>query len=202
MTSTPLLPDLTAQAIAAAHSRTSACPCGATVTLAERPDATVVRHADTVAKAHASDIDVTDLTSRMAAATRLPEILLPPLTPIPVDLHDRPVSFWPYGTPVDPEDPDAAPWEAAATLLARLHRTPAPVPLPPMRGPAKAALALSRLRATTDGTLATPVLRAWDTLPAWARDEAPSPTPPPSATATSTSASSSGIRPRTAPGGS
>ncbi|WCD95587.1 aminoglycoside phosphotransferase family protein [Streptomyces sp. HUAS 31] len=175
MTSTPLLPDLTAQAIAAAHSRTSACPCGATATLAERPDATVVRHAGTVAKAHAPDMDVTDLTSRMAAATRLPEILLPPLTPIPVDLHDRPVSFWPYGTPVDPEDPDAAPWEAVATLLARLHRTPAPVPLPPMRGPAKAALALSRLRATTDGTLVTPVLRAWGTLPAWARDEAPQP---------------------------
>ncbi|TXS45907.1 aminoglycoside phosphotransferase family protein, partial [Streptomyces sp. uw30] len=82
MTSTPLLPDLTAQAIAAAHSRTSACPCGTTVTLAERPDATVVRHAATVAKAHAPDIDVTDLASRMTVATRLPEILLPPLTPI------------------------------------------------------------------------------------------------------------------------
>ncbi|MFC8243273.1 phosphotransferase [Streptomyces chartreusis] len=175
MTPDLLLPDLTAQATAAAHSRTSACPCGATVTLAERPDATVVRHADTVAKAHAPDIDVTDLTSRMTVAARLPGVLLPPLTPIPVDLHGRPVSFWPYGTPVDPEDPDAAPWEAAATLLARLHRTPAPVPLPPMRGPAKAALALSRLRATTDGTFATPVLRAWDTLPAWARDEAPQP---------------------------
>ncbi|WP_405579476.1 phosphotransferase family protein [Streptomyces sp. NBC_01092] len=175
MTPNPLLPDLTARAIAAAHSRNSACPCGATVTLAERPDATVVRHADTVAKAHAPDITLPDLAPRLAAATRLPEIFLPPLTPIPVDLHDRPVSFWPYGTPVDPQDPDAAPWEAVATLLARLHRTPAATPLPPMRGPAKAALALSRLRVATDGSPATAVLRAWDTLPAWARDEAPQP---------------------------
>lgn len=88
------------------------------------------------------------------------------------------MTFWPYGTPVDPRDPDAAPWEEAATLLAGLHRTPAPVPLPPMRGPVKAALAVSRLRAAsaTDLTAgATAVLRAWDTLPAWARAEAPQP---------------------------
>ncbi|MFG1670452.1 aminoglycoside phosphotransferase family protein, partial [Streptomyces sp. Y7] len=160
MTPNPLLQDLTARAIAAAHSRTSACPCGATVTLAERPDATVVRHADTVAKAHAPDATVTDLAPRLSVAARLPEIFLPPLTPVPVDLHDRPVTFWPYGTPVDPEDPDAAPWEAAATLLAHLHRTPAPTPLPPMRGPAKAALAVSRLRAATVGSLAAPVEHA------------------------------------------
>ncbi|MFE6177699.1 phosphotransferase family protein [Streptomyces sp. NPDC056464] len=175
MTPNPLLPDLTARAIAAAHSRTSACPCGTTVTLAERPDATVVRHADTVAKAHAPGITVTDLAPRLATATHLPEIFLPPLTTRPVDLHDRRVSLWPYGTPVDPEDPDAAPWEAAATLLAHLHRTPAPTPLPPMRGPAKAALALSRLRATTEGGPAAAVRRAWGALPSWARDEAPQP---------------------------
>ncbi|WP_369167990.1 phosphotransferase family protein [Streptomyces sp. R28] len=184
MTPSPLLPHLTAQAEAAAHSRTSACPCGATVTLADRPDATVVRHAGTVAKAHAADITPSDLTPRLTAATHLPGLLLPPLAPTPVDLHGRLVTFWPYGNPVDPEDPDAAPWEAAATLLARLHRTPAPTPLPPMRGPAKAALAVSRLHAAagtdltqgtdlTSGT--TAVLRAWDTLPAWARAEAPQP---------------------------
>ncbi|MBT2416690.1 aminoglycoside phosphotransferase family protein [Streptomyces sp. ISL-22] len=179
MTPNPLLPALTARARAAAHARTSGCPCGATVTLADRPDATVVRHADTVAKAHAPDLTPADLSPRLTAAARLPGLLLPPLSPTPVDLHGRLVSFWPYGTPVDPTDPDAAPWEAAATLLARLHRTPAPAPLPPMRGPAKAALALARLRTTADGTdLAagtTAVLRAWDTLPAWARAEAPQP---------------------------
>ncbi|MGN9756971.1 phosphotransferase family protein [Streptomyces sp. SD31] len=178
MTPSPLLPGLTAQAEAAAHSRTSACPCGATVTLADRPDATVVRHADTVAKAHAPDLTPGDLTPRLTAATHLPGLLLPPLGPTPVDLHGRLVTFWPYGTPVDPGDPDAAPWEAAATLLARLHRTPAPTPLPAMRGPVKAALAVSRLRAATGTDLApgtTAVLRAWDTLPAWARAEAAQP---------------------------
>ncbi|WP_031486774.1 phosphotransferase [Streptomyces bicolor] len=198
MTSNPLLPHLTARAEATAHSRTSACPCGATVTLADRPDATVVRHADTVAKAHAPDITPTELTPRLTTATHLPDLLLPPLTPTPVNLHGRLVTFWPYGTPVDPADPDAAPWEAAATLLARLHRTPAPTPLPPARGPVKAALAISRLRAvagpepmttgiaspptgitsadtTSPPTATTSVLRAWDTLPAWARAEAPQP---------------------------
>ncbi|MFJ8635504.1 phosphotransferase family protein [Streptomyces sp. NPDC093568] len=163
---------------AEAHSRTSAsvCPCGATVTLADRPDATVVRHAGTVGKAHAPDLTPTDLTPRLTAAAHLPDLFLPPLTPTPVDLHTRLVSFWPYGVPVDPEDPDAAPWEAAAGLLARLHRTPAPTPLPAMRGPVKAALALSRLRAATDGgPAADAVLRAWGTLPVWARAEAPQP---------------------------
>ncbi|AZQ33498.1 aminoglycoside phosphotransferase family protein [Streptomyces cyaneochromogenes] len=213
MTPNPLLPALTAQAEAAAHSRTTTCPCGAPVTLADRPDATVVRHADTVAKAHAPDLTPTDLTPRLTTAAHLPDLLLPPLTPTPVDLHGRLVTFWPYGTPVDPADPDAAPWEAAATLLARLHRAPAPAALPPMRGPAKAARAISRLRAVTaaertaperpaatertttterpaatdrttaterpaatEPTTATPsVLRAWDTLPAWSRAEAPQP---------------------------
>ncbi|MFF6983289.1 phosphotransferase [Streptomyces sp. NPDC008343] len=180
MTPNPLLPALTAHAEATAHTRPHPCPCGATVTLADRPDATVVRHADTVAKAHAPDLTPTELTPRLTAAAGLPGILLAPLTPIPADLHGRLVTFWPYGTPVDPGDPDAAPWEAAATLLARLHRTPtdASATLPPMRGPAKAAHAVDRLRAQKGdspaaGTAA--VLRAWDTLPAWARAEAPQP---------------------------
>jgi hypothetical protein len=178
VTPNPLLPDLTARARTAAHSRTSTCPCGATVTLADRPDATVVRHADTVAKAHAPGSTPTDLGPRLTTAAHLPGLLLAPLSPEAVDLHGRLVTFWPYGTPVDPADPDAAPWEEAATLLARLHRTAAPVPLPPMRGPVKAALAVSRLRAATATDLAVcaaPVLRAWDTLPAWARAETPQP---------------------------
>ncbi|MFD3505643.1 phosphotransferase [Streptomyces sp. NPDC058678] len=195
----PMLTDLTTQAKAKAHSASSACPCGATggatATLADRPDATVVRHAGTVAKAHAPDTTRTDLAPRLTAAAHLPGILLPPLGVTPVDLHGRLVTFWPYGTPVDPEDPDAAPWEDAATLLARLHRTPtaapstpapppltgsrntpAPLALPPMRGPAKAALAIARLRtAAAHHPATTPVLRAWSTLPAWARAETPMP---------------------------
>ena len=49
-----------------------------------------------------------------------------------------------------------------------------------MRGPAKAARAVHRLRAALAGTsheAAGPVLRAWSALPAWARGEAPMPGP-------------------------
>ncbi|WP_041820308.1 phosphotransferase family protein [Streptomyces davaonensis] len=173
MTANSLVPELTRTATATAHARRrTACPCGATGTLADRPDATVVRHADTVAKAHPPHTDPTELTLRLATATALPDVLLPPLTPTPAPLHDRLVTCWPYGTPVDPNTPDAAPWEAAATLLARLHLHP-PLPrTPPMRGPAKAARAVERLQATAPTTAAEPILRAWHALPAWARAEA------------------------------
>ncbi|MGW7404396.1 phosphotransferase family protein [Streptomyces sp. NPDC054833] len=225
-----VLPQLTAKATAAAHPGEASCACGATVTLADRPNATVVRHADTVAKAHAPRTDPAELALRLTAAVRHPEILLAPLTPAPAALNDRFVTFWPYGTPVDPDDPDAAPWEAAATLLARLHRIPATdrapadrasatetsgprcdlpteppavpaprrplaaplpatstatsaLPLPPMRGPAKAARAIGRLRAALAAApaphpAAPPILRAWAALPAWARAEAPMPGAP------------------------
>ncbi|MFE6524293.1 phosphotransferase family protein [Streptomyces sp. NPDC057794] len=197
MTSAPdqLIPALTAKARATAHARPAPCPCGA-ATLADRPDATVVRHGDTVAKAHPPGTADTELTSRLAVAASHPRILLPPLAPAPLHLHGRLVTLWPHGVPVDPDDPDAAPWEAAATLLARLHRTPAPEGLPPMRGPAKAAHAVARLREAVAPHLTAarhptaagdpgadqdllaavaPVLRAWDTLPAWARAESPMP---------------------------
>ncbi|WUH96017.1 aminoglycoside phosphotransferase family protein [Streptomyces sp. NBC_00433] len=93
-------------------------------------------------------------------------------------VRGRPVSAWPYGVPVDRHDPAAAPWAEAAVLLARLHTVPAvalPGPLPPMRGPAKAALAVARLRGVADSAAARTVRRAWRRLPAWARDEAPPP---------------------------
>ncbi|MFD5449062.1 phosphotransferase family protein [Streptomyces sp. NPDC127100] len=174
-----LLPALTAHARAAAHAHTSPaapCACG-TATLADRPDATVVRHAGTVAKAHAADADPAELSLRITVAARFPGILLPPLHLTPTDLHGRLVTHWPYGTPVDPDDPDAAPWEAAATLLARLHRSPSPAAgTPVMRGPEKAARAVARLRATAPRHPGTaPVLRAWATLPGWARGEAAMP---------------------------
>jgi len=163
--------------MATAHAGTPTCPCETASTLADRPDATVVRHANTVAKAHAPDTPPPTLPARLATATHLPGILLPPLTPTPVNLHGRLVTFWPYGTPVDPEDPDAAPWEAAATLLAHLHNTPlaAHAALPPMRGPAKAARAMARLKTAGPHPAVKPVLRAWRTLPTWPRAEAPMP---------------------------
>ncbi|MET9513970.1 aminoglycoside phosphotransferase family protein [Streptomyces sp. NPDC002994] len=165
------------------------CPCARPHILADRPDGTVVRHGDVVAKSHAPDTDLGALTARVATAAHplLTGILLSPL-PVPAAkgdarvtvLHGRPLTLWPYGTPVDPEDPDAAPWEDAATLLARLHGVAPgalqlPAPLPPMRGPAKAARALARMQAAEPHPAAPTVLRAWTRLPAWARGEAPSP---------------------------
>ncbi|GGK81162.1 aminoglycoside phosphotransferase [Streptomyces flaveus] len=177
-----VLPTLAAKVRAAVHPGASVCACGteASSVLADRPDGTVVRHADTVAKAHAPGTDPGELAARMAVAAHraLDGVLLAPLSPGTAELHGRLVTFWPYGTPVDPETPEAAPWEEAATLLARLHRTPEtvlPSGLPPMRGPAKAARAIARLHAAGPHPAAAPVLRAWSVLPAWARDEASMP---------------------------
>ncbi|MEW1772510.1 phosphotransferase [Streptomyces sp. NPDC086777] len=175
-----VLPRLTAEVTAAAHPGATPCRCGAaTTTLAHRADATVLRHAATVAKAHAPGTDPTALAVRLDMATGLPDVFLPPLAPAPAAfVGDRPVTLWPYGAPVDPEAPRAAPWEAAATLLALLHRTlPTSADAPPMRGPAKAAQAMARLREVLAGAgahpAAPPLLRAWSALPAWARAKAP-----------------------------
>lgn len=166
-----------------------ACACRRPDILADRPDGTVVRHGGIVAKSHAPGTDPAALTARLAAAAHplLAGILLPPL-PVPAAkgdarsavLHGRLLTLWPYGTPVDPAEPEAAPWEDAATLLARLHTVAPgalrlPAPLPPMRGPAKAARAIARMRAAGPHPAAATVLRAWARLPAWARDEAPQP---------------------------
>ncbi|MCK1822998.1 aminoglycoside phosphotransferase family protein [Streptomyces sp. XM83C] len=166
---------LAAAAATRAHPVGTPCTTCPTGTLADRPDATVVRHGRTVLKAHAPGTDRTRLGPRLTVAARTPGVLLPPLTPTPTDLHGRLVTCWPYGTPVDPGDPDAAPWEAAGTLLAALHRSH-PVPgLPAMRGPAKAARAVARL--TGRPGLGEAVREAWAALPAWARAEAPVPGP-------------------------
>ncbi|MGI5400210.1 phosphotransferase family protein [Streptomyces sp. CA-135486] len=157
------------------------CVCGRPAVLADRVDGTVVRSGGVVVKAHAADTDTAALATRLAVAAHpsLTGILLAPV-PLPAaDLHGRPVSAWPYGVPVDPAHPDVAPWEDAAVLLARLHRVDTdrlPGPLPPMRGPAKAARARARMRAAAgDRPAAATVERAWERLPAWARGEAPLP---------------------------
>ncbi|MFJ8992724.1 aminoglycoside phosphotransferase family protein [Streptomyces sp. NPDC102279] len=175
MTADTLLPALTASARHAAHPATDPdCSCAAEDTLlADRDDGTVVRHGETVAKAHAPDTDPAALARRLSVAAALPGVLLPPLDSTPAGLLGRQVTLWPYGSPVDPDTPDAAPWEAAATLLARLHRAPVPGGLPPMRGPLKAARAIARLRAAGSHPGAAPVLRAWAGLPDWARARAP-----------------------------
>lgn len=172
--------------------------------LADRPDGTVVGLADVVAKAHppATKAAGRELAVRLrvAADPRLLGIMLPPLGPggVPAELARdirpltldgaRPATLWPRGEPVDPAAPEAAPWEAAGSLLARLHRVPAealaarlPGPLPPMRGPEKAARAVRRMRSALARGAAAPSLTAaaaaaeaaWTTLPAWCRYEEP-----------------------------
>ncbi|MFB6984082.1 phosphotransferase family protein [Streptomyces scopuliridis] len=172
-----------------------ACGRGSTV-LADRPDGTVVRHGEVVAKAHADGTDPAGHRARLAVAAHplLAGVLLPPLPAAAEEVRGRPVTAWPYGTPVDPTDPDAAPWEQAGALLARLHALPlaalsdavgagAPAGagtgpgLPDMRGPAKAARAVARMRAAGPHPAAVPVERAWRCLPAWARGETRAPGP-------------------------
>ena len=172
---------LTARAYRAVHTAAPcACPEPGTV-LVDRSDSTVVRHGTVVVKAHAADTDRPHLAQRMAVAAHpaLHGVLLAPLSTTTAPAHDRPVTFWPYGAPIDPDtEPEQAPWEAAGRLLAQLHRVdPAVLPagLPVMRGPAKAARAIARLRATAPHPGTTPVLRAWRALPEWARAEAPVP---------------------------
>ncbi|MFJ3924335.1 phosphotransferase [Streptomyces sp. NPDC090022] len=156
--------------------------------LADRPDGTVVRCAGTVVKAHAAGTDRAELAARIriAGTPALAGVLLPPLRPEADEVHARPVSVWPYGSPVDPERPADAPWEEAAALLARLHRIPLadlPGPVPPMRGPAKVARALHRMAAATGpaGPYGHPYPEAADVraaaarLPGWARGEEPAP---------------------------
>ncbi len=167
--------------------------------------------AGTVAKAHAPDTDPRRprRPPRRRRPPALAGILLPPLhAPTRRRRCDgRPVTFWPYGAPVDPDGPGRRPLGGGR----RPARPPATAPgrsrprLPPMRGPAKAARAVARLRAARPGDPAAgarpgaPGRRC----PAWARAEAPDARPPrpaSSATATSTSASSSATPPPTAPG--
>ncbi|HEX5566054.1 MAG TPA: aminoglycoside phosphotransferase family protein [Streptomyces sp.] len=173
------------------------------VVLAQRDGATVVRSGGVVAKAHAPDSDPGRLAVRLSVAAHplLHGVLLAPLSPAGAaprtaaadhgrasarygPLFDllpdgRPTTLWPYGVPVDPEVPEAAPWEAAGALLARLHAVPAaalPGPPPAMRGPAKAARALEEMSRGLRRTAATRAVEAaWVSLPAWARDTAPPP---------------------------
>ncbi|MGW5392095.1 phosphotransferase family protein [Streptomyces koyangensis] len=125
------------------------CACPVRV-LADRPDGTVVRHGHLVVKAHAPDAGPA-LPARLTAAASpgLAGIVLRPLAGAPVEVSGRLLTCWPYGTPVDPAAPGAAPWEETATLLARLHQVPPSVlgrTPPPARGPEKAERALARLR--------------------------------------------------------
>ncbi|WP_442817437.1 phosphotransferase enzyme family protein [Streptomyces sp. NBC_01216] len=143
------------------------CSC-VTAVLADRVDGTVVRHGAVVVKAHAPGTVPAEhiLRTAVAAHPDTDGVLLRPL-PFPGrTVAGRALTAWPYGGPVDPADPDAAPWEEAARLLARLHATVPPYPLPAMRAPAKAALAVDRMRRSgAPAPAVDAVLRAWRTVP-------------------------------------
>ncbi|MFJ5831127.1 phosphotransferase [Streptomyces sp. NPDC093089] len=182
---------LAAVARDAAHGAGAPCRCpGETVgVLADREDGTVVRHGGLVVKAHAPDTDPEAHRARLALAGHpdVAAVFLPPLADpgpeAPERFGGRPVTVWPYGSPVDPADPDAAPWEEAARLLAALHRTPPPGGSAPggsasgppeMRARVKVALAVDRMVRAAPGHPATAtVLDAWGTLPGRDRDGAP-----------------------------
>lgn len=148
---------------------------GAAELLADRVDALVIRVGDVVVKAHPADSDLAALRARLRAADS-PALRSVLLAPIPVDgevLHTRarrPITLWPYGSPVDPDAPDSAPWESAARLLATLHAAPVHDcrDLPAAGGPARVRRAMHRLHNaghTADATAAAVVRRAFDTLP-------------------------------------
>ncbi len=98
------------------------------------PDGTVVRHAGTVAKAHAADADSAALALRVAVAAGLPGILLPRSARRPP----------PCTTGSSPTGPTAPPWTPGTR---RPHRGrprppsspastgPRPTAVPPMRDP-------------------------------------------------------------------
>ncbi|GAB2460905.1 aminoglycoside phosphotransferase family protein [Streptosporangium sandarakinum] len=114
-----------------------------------RPDVVIVRAGSIVVKAHGPGArrEPLELRVRAAAHPALRGIVLGPVTEEVAVVRGRLVTVWPAGTPVDPGDPDAAPWTAAARLLARLHAVPARAlpPLPPAGGPARVAATVARL---------------------------------------------------------
>lgn len=142
--------------------------------LSDRADGPVLRVGDVVVKAHPVDTDETALIARLRTAAHplLRDIVLPPLLigdALLIRDAGRLITAWPYGEPVDPDDPDAAPWEHAAELLARLHRVPVVgVDLPAAGGPARVGRALARLHAAgtrVDSSAAAVIRQACAGLP-------------------------------------
>ena len=142
---------------------------GEPVVLVDRRDVTVVRVGGRVVKLHAPGAD--RLAERLAIAVGAPDVFV---APIPFDdgltatLDGRHVTRWPYGSPVDPTDPDAAPWQRSASLLARLHNAPTSG-LAPMRGSARLLQAMERLSALAESASTAIVFEALATLPDWTR---------------------------------
>ncbi|MGW0804611.1 phosphotransferase family protein [Nonomuraea sp. NPDC002799] len=140
---------------------------GEPVLHATRTDVVVLRRGEVVVKAHSARDDPEALRPRLraAASAAMSGVLLAPLEPEVLTVAGRAVTVWPAGRPVSQDNPDSAPWEEGARLLARLHATPlTPLPeLPPAGGPARAARAVSRM--SGDGPVEQLVRRAFKELP-------------------------------------
>lgn len=139
-----MTPDLAMlQRIAA--SAAPECASAEPQVLSARVDGQVVRFGDVVVKVHDANMDQHALHSRLDIAARpsVRRVLLEPLAWR--EIRGITVSVWPYGEPVDRDDPDVAPWKQAATLLARLHNTPVEISAPPAGAPGRVTRALSRL---------------------------------------------------------
>lgn len=133
-------------------------------TLADRADGTLVRVGEVVVKAHPAGDEVVRKLA-VAAEPSVGHLLLRPIAV--TRLGDRVVSVWPYGVPVHPDHPEAAPWADAGRLLAGLHAIPLDrlgTPPGPMGQPAKLARAMGRLAATGVGPAVAVVRRAYDGL--------------------------------------
>ena len=132
-------------------------------TLADRPDATVVRHADTVAKAHAPGTDPAALAPRLGRAAALPDVLLAPLAARPPPAARPPGDLLAVRRPGRP----------GTTPTPRPGRRPAPcspgcTAPPPPAGAAARCAAPPRPPAPSPGCAAAgphpaprAVLRAW-----------------------------------------
>ncbi len=160
----PLLDDL------AVLARRHTTDTGPPRVLSDRTDGLVLRLGDVVVKAHPVGTDGPALTARLrvAAGPALRSVVLAPRCgPLPV--RDRLATVWPAGDPVDPADPDRAPWESGARLLAALHAVPVDRPavhaVPAAGGPARVVRAMTRLAAVR-GAAADTVRRAYRALPA------------------------------------
>ncbi len=154
--------------VAAARSHGAPDTGGVFSILSTRAGAVVVRLGDVVVKAHPVGTDPVTLRARLAVATALGALFVPPLGPLGA-VEGRLVTVWPAGEPVSPDDPDLAPWEAAATLLARLHGVP-PASVGagelPAGPPARVVRAVHRARRAAPDTPELAILeRAFEALP-------------------------------------
>ncbi|MEU7899725.1 aminoglycoside phosphotransferase family protein [Nonomuraea sp. NPDC049152] len=132
-----------------------------------RSDVVVVRRGEVVVKAHSARDEQAPLVLRLkaSASAALSGVMLPPLDREVHTLCGRSVTVWPTGVPVRRDDPDGAPWEEGARLLARLHAVPLTMvpPLPEAGGPERMARAVTSMPG--DGAAQRVVRQAFAALP-------------------------------------